>query len=105
MIVLVAWLPLLLLSMLGGHLLAGTVRLPFLHDIEAHVRLLMALPVLIASELIVHSRIRPVVKAFVARRIVRQQDLSRFLATIDSATRLRNSVPVELGLVVCSKSW
>jgi hypothetical protein len=99
-IVLVAWLPLLLLSILGGHLLAGTVRLPFLHDIEAHVRLLVALPVLIAAELIVHSRIRPVVKAFLARRIVRQQDVPRFLAAIDSATRLRNLVPVELGLVI-----
>src|ERR1039457_114974 len=99
-IVLVAWLPLLLLSMVGGNLLAGTVRLPFLHDIEAHVRLLVALPVLIAAELIVHSRIRPVVKAFLARRIVRQQDVPRFLAAIDSATRLRNSVLVELGLVI-----
>src|ERR1017187_6081906 len=99
-IVLVAWLPLLLLSILGGHLLAGTVRLPFLHDIEAHVRLLVALPVLIAAELIVHSRIRPVVKAFLARRIVRQQDVPKFLAAIDSATRLRNLVPVELGLVI-----
>ena len=48
-IMLVAWLPLLLLSILGGRLLAGTVRLPFLHDIEAHVRLLVALPVLIAA--------------------------------------------------------
>jgi hypothetical protein len=99
-IVLVAWLPLLLLSMLGGHLLAGAVRLPFLHDIEAHVRLLMALPVLIVAELIVHSRIHRVVKSFLARRIVRQQDVPRFLAAVDSATRLRNSVPVELGLVV-----
>jgi hypothetical protein len=98
--VLVAWLPLLLLSMLGGHLLAGTVRLPFLHDIEAHGRLLMALPVLIVAELIVHSRIHRVVKSFLARRIVRQQDVPRFLAAVDSATRLRNSVPVELGLVV-----
>ncbi len=99
-IALVAWLPLLLLSMIGGHFLAGTVKLPFLHDIEAHVRLLVALPVLIAAELIVHSRIRPVVKAFLARRIVLQADVPRFLAAIDSATRLRNSVPVELGLLV-----
>src|ERR1019366_8611128 len=51
----VARLPLMRLSMFGGNLLAGTVRLPFLHDIEAHVRLLVALPVLIAAELIVHS--------------------------------------------------
>ena len=78
-IALVAWLPLLLLSMVGGYLLAGTVKLSFLHDIEAHVRLLVALPVLIAAELIVHSRIRPVVKAFLTRRIVLQRDVPRFL--------------------------
>jgi len=99
-IVLVAWLPLLLLSMLGGHLLAGAVKLGFLQDIEGQVRFLVALPVLIAAELIVHSRIRPVVRAFLARRIVLQQDMPGFLAAIDSATRLRNSVPVEIGLLV-----
>jgi len=99
-IVLVAWLPLLLLSMLGGHLLAGTVKLSFLQDIEGQVRFLVALPVLIAAELIVHSRIRPVVKAFLARRIVLQQDVPSFLAAIDSAARLRDSVPLELGLLV-----
>ena len=75
----IAWLPLLLLSMLGSHLLAQTVKLPFLRDIGTHVKLLVALPVLIAAELIVHSRIRPVVKAFLERRIVLQQDVPRFL--------------------------
>ena len=98
-ITLIAWLPLLLLSMLGSHLLAQTVKLPFLHDIETHVKLLVALPVLIAAELMVHSRIRPVVKAFLARRIVLQQDVPRFRATIDSAMALRNSVTVEVGLL------
>jgi hypothetical protein len=98
-ITLFAWLPLLLLSMFGSHLLAHTVKVPFLHDIETHVRLLVALPVLIAAELIVHSRIRPVVKAFLARRMVLQQDVPRFLAAIESAKRLRNSVPTELGLL------
>ncbi len=94
-----AWLPLLLLSMLGSHLLAQTVKVPFLHDIETHVKLLVALPVLIAAELIVHSLLRPVVKAFLARRIVRERDVPRFLAAIESAKHLRNSVPVELGLL------
>jgi hypothetical protein len=98
-ITLFAWLPLLLLSILGSHLLTHTVKVPFLHDIETHVKLLVALPVLIAAELMVHSRIRPVVKAFLTRRIVLQQDEPRFLAAIESATRLRNSVPVELGLL------
>jgi hypothetical protein len=99
-ITLIAWPPLLLLSALAHHLAGASVQLPFLRDIEAHVRLLVALPVLIAAELLVHTRILPIVKAFLARRIVRQQELPRFVAAIDAATNLRNSVPVELGLLV-----
>jgi len=98
-ITLVAWLPLLLLATLGSS--AGDVRLSFLHDIEVHVRFLVALPVLVAAELIVHSRLRLVVRRFVERRIVLPQDLPRFDSAIESATRLRNSIPVEVGLLVC----
>lgn len=98
-ITLLAWLPLLLLSALGHYLAGASVQLPFLRDIEAHVRLLVALPVLIGAELLVHTRLRPIVKAFLARRIVRQQDLPKFVAAIDAATNLRNSVPMELGLL------
>jgi hypothetical protein len=98
-ITLVAWLPLLLLTTIGTW--AGSVsRLSFLHDVEVHARLLVALPVLIAAELVVHLRLRPVVRNFVERRIVLPQDLPRFHRAIDSAIRLRNSVPVELGLLV-----
>ncbi|HEY2168222.1 MAG TPA: hypothetical protein VGJ30_01250 [Candidatus Angelobacter sp.] len=98
-ITLIAWPPLLLLSALGSHLAGASVTLPFLRDIEAHVRLLVALPALIGAELLVHTRIRPIVKAFLARRIVRQQDLPKFDAAIDSAMNLRNSVTLELGLL------
>jgi len=97
-ITIVAWLPLLLLT-LGSS--AGSIgRLSFFRDVEVQVRLLVALPVLIAAELIVHWRLRPVVRRFVERRIVLPQDLPRFHRAIESATRLRNSIPVEVGLVV-----
>jgi hypothetical protein len=92
----IAWLPLLLLDSFSGS--AG--RLSFLHDVEAHVRFLVALPVLIAAELIVHLRTRPVVHRFVERRIVLPDDLSRFDRAIESGIRLRNSILLELGLVV-----
>jgi hypothetical protein len=99
MITLVAWLPLLLLSMLSasaGHL----GRFSFFYDIEVHIRFLVALPILVAAELIVHSRIRPVVRCFVERRIVLPQDLPRFHSAIESAINLRNSIPVEVGLLL-----
>ena len=98
-ITLVAWLPLLLLATLGSS--AGNIgRISFLHDVEVHVRFLIALPVLVAAELLVHSRIRPVVRRFVERRIVLPQDLPRFDKAIESAIRLRNSIPVEVTLIL-----
>src|SRR5215469_5202643 len=54
--VVISWVPLLVLSNAagGGHL-------SFFRDIEVHVRFLVALPILIAAELLVHLRIRPAV--------------------------------------------
>jgi hypothetical protein len=98
MITALAWLPLLLLAALGRS--AGNLgRLSFLHDVEVHIRFLIALPVLIAAELIVHSRLRVVVRNFVDRSLVLPQDLPRFHDAIKSAVRLRNSIPLEIGLL------
>src|SRR5277367_259345 len=95
----IAWVPLLVLDSLGSHS-ASIGRLSFLHDVEVQVRFLVALPVLIWAELIVHSRIRPVVRRFVERGIVREQDLPSFGRAIEAAARLRNSVPVEVALLI-----
>ena len=40
---LLAWAPLLLLSVAEGHAWGDSVTLPFLYDVEMHVRLLLAL--------------------------------------------------------------
>jgi hypothetical protein len=53
-ITLVAWLPLLLLAT-HGSLTRSTGWLSFFRDVEVHVRFLIALPILIAAELVVHS--------------------------------------------------
>lgn len=99
-IAVVAWLPLLLLSWVGGHALGGSIKVPFLYDIEAHVRFLIALPILILAELIVHSRIRPAVKTFVERGLIVAEDMPRFHAAIGSAMRVRNSVTAEVVLLI-----
>ena len=98
-ITLFAWLPLLLLSLLDGHALGGGIKIPFLHDIEANVRFLVALPVLIVAELVVHRRISPLVRKFVERRIVVTEDLPAFNAAVNSALRIRNSITAEVTLL------
>jgi hypothetical protein len=97
---LLAWLPLMLLSVLDGHALGGAIKIPFLQDFEAHARFLVALPALIVAELAVHVRISPLVRRFVERHIVATEDLPRFNEAVKSALRVRNSVAVELALIV-----
>ena len=99
-ITLFAWLPLAILAIILGPSAESLVRLSFFHDVEVHARFLVALPVLIGAELIVHLRIRPVVGRFVEQRIVVPEDLPRFDSAIQSAIRLRNSVPAEIALLI-----
>jgi hypothetical protein len=95
-----AWLPLLVLSLIDGQALGGGIKIPFLYDVEAHVRFLIALPMLVAAELTIHSRIGPAVKRFVERRIIVPEDLPGFHAAINSAMRVRNSLMVEVALLI-----
>jgi hypothetical protein len=95
----IAWLPLLLLAALQGNL-SGGVQVPFLFALDTHVRLLVALPLLIAAELYVHEWSRGIVAQFRDRGLVASEDRMRFNGIIDSALRLRNSVILELLLIV-----
>lgn len=96
----IVWVPLLLLSTFSGHALGNAVAIPFLYDIEAHVRFLIALPMLIVAERVVHRRVRNVVRQFVERRIVTAQEMPKFDQAIESTLRLRNSVIAEVVLLV-----
>jgi len=96
---LIAWLPLLVLSALEGTMLGGRVAVPFLLDLEVHVRFLLAIPLLIVAELVVHQRMRPLVKQFLERNLVPESAMTRFDAAIASAFRLRNSVLAEVLLI------
>lgn len=96
---LLAWLPLLLLSLIDGFAWSG-VKVPFLLDVETHVRLLIALPLLVVAELVVHQRMPGVVRQFVDRGIVGDSARPEFDAAIASAMRLRNSVVAEVLLLL-----
>jgi len=98
-IALFAWLPLLVLSTLAGNAWGGRVAVPFLHDFDTHVRFLIALPLLVAAELVVHRRMRPVVRQFVDRGLVPDAARAQLDAALASALRLRNSMAAELVMI------
>ena len=94
-----AWLPLLLLSLVDGKAWGG-VRLPFLYDIEMQARFLVALPLLIAAEILANQRLRLIVGQFIERDIITAAVLPKFKEVIASAMKLRNSVAIELILLL-----
>ena len=96
----VAWLPLLVLTAYEGVAIGHAVRVPFLYDLEVHARYLVAIPILLMAEIVVHQRIRVVVRQFVDTGIVTSETLPAFRAAIASAMRLRNSLAVEIVMVV-----
>jgi len=98
--VLITWVPLLVGSALDGHLLDGRVAVPFLLDVETHVRFLIVVPLLLAAELAVHQRLRSVTRTFLERNLIPAAAVPRFDAAVTSAFRLRNSVLAEVLLLV-----
>ena len=98
-IALFAWVPLLVLSLFDGLAWSDAVRVPFLFDVDAHVRFLLALPLLIAAELLVHERTRIVVEQFVSQGLVPSAIRAGFNTALENALRLRNSIAAESLLV------
>jgi hypothetical protein len=96
---LLAWLPLLLLSALRGQVFRGSIAVPFLPDLETHVRFLLALPLLMIAELAVQRRIRPILQEFLERNLIPENAMTRFGGAVASAFRLRNSVLAEIVLI------
>jgi hypothetical protein len=94
-----AWLPLLVLSALKGQAWGGRAAVRFLLDVDVHVKFLVVLPLLIVAELVVHQRMRFVVKQFLERQLIPASARPRFEAAIASALRLRNSVLAEVLLI------
>jgi hypothetical protein len=97
----IAWLPLLLLAGLSP-VVGSASRISFFQDVEVHVRFLAALPVLIAAERLVDSRLKPILRRFVERRIILPEEFPRFESAVNSAMRLRNSVAAEIIVLACA---
>jgi hypothetical protein len=98
LITLITWLPLLALTVLDDSAVSEALVVPFVYDWEVHIRFLVAMPLLIAAELLVHQRVRGVVEQFLERDLVPAHVLERFDAAIQSAFRLRNSLLAEVAI-------
>ena len=99
MITALAWLPLVPLTIFSGRF-AGGVLVPFLYDFEVHVRLLFSLPLLVLAEMVVYFRMRAIAAQFIERQIITDDERPAFDAVLSSAMRLRNSIAVEIAMLL-----
>ena len=95
----IVWIPLLVLSIISGRAW-GNAKIPFLFDLAAQVRFLICLPLLLFAETVVHQRLRPIVGQFLARNLVPPDQEERFQSIVTSSRRMRDSVLVEIVLLV-----
>jgi hypothetical protein len=93
------WGPLFLLCLLQGHAFGG-VKLPFSHDIAAHARFLLAVPVLILADIPIGVRLRQVVRHFIAANLVREEDRAKFGDALLDALRFRDLRAAEMTVLV-----
>jgi hypothetical protein len=101
---LICWGPPLVLALFAGREFGG-VPVPFLFDLGVHSRFLVALPLLIVAEVIVHERIPSVVRQFLQRGIIAAEDRTRFVELVASVRRIRNSIFIEVLLLVLAFSF
>lgn len=97
---LLAWLPLFILSVVKGQAWGDGTNLPFIEDFEVHIRFLVALPLIVLAELMVHQRILAMVQQFEERNLIPEYAREQFRKAITTAYRFRNSVFAELFILV-----
>ena len=94
------WLPLLLLSLAQGQAYTKHLRIPFLLDLAVLTRFLIALPILVLSELGIDRRLRHMVRHFVESGLVKAEEIPSFEAVINGIERLHNRLLPELVMLV-----
>jgi hypothetical protein len=97
--VLFAWLPLLLLTAVEGTVFRENAAVPFLADLEVHVRFLLVLPLLMIAEVSMDRRLSPLAQLFLDRNLIPEDAETRFEKIKASWIQWRESVTAEVLLV------
>ncbi len=84
------WLPLLAFSLIEGSALGGP-GIPFLYDLAAHARFLVAVPILILAEIPIGRRLRAVAKQFLNAGLLPAGEQEQFASSVVDTARFHDS--------------
>ena len=93
------WLPLVLLSAGTGTAIGNRVELPLIRDLAVHVRFLLAVPLLVLGEVLLHAAVGAVLRYLAMSGIVPPEEEPKLAAILARGRRRRDSLGVELLLV------
>lgn len=96
------WIPLLILSVAEGTVYGSNIAVPFLRDLSTYSRFLVGLPLLLLAEIVIGPRIAAAAEHFVTSGVVVEKDFGAFDAAVASTLRLRDSVLVEVIILILS---
>lgn len=97
-ICLFAWLPLFILSLFSGVAFSGA-EVPFIYDIDTHIRFLISLSLLISADIITNKTLERIVRQFINCNVIAPNDRKKFASFIASAMRMSNSILVEIVII------
>jgi hypothetical protein len=98
--ILVAWVPLAVLSALQGLALGATRHESFLLDFAAYGRYVVAIPALVYASSALLPRIAKVVRHFVEGGVIAEEDRSRYEALVASTRRLLMTPWADAAIVI-----
>ncbi len=93
-----SWIPLVVLTIWQGTFLNPALKVPFLYDFAEQCRFLFVLPLLIVAEAVVEPWLGYIMAQF--RPLVSEADSEKFSENISLAMRSRDSLPIELVLIL-----
>ena len=98
--VLLLWLPLVLLSLFEGSLIGTKVEQPLISDIVPHVRLLVAIPLLLMADVVIDPATRSAVQDLETSGIIRREETGRFRRVLAKMHIAKNSVWPDVAIIV-----
>lgn len=104
----VAWLPLVALSAAEGRALDGALPVPFLRDVSANARVLVALPLLLLGSRFAEARLREAQRAFEETGLVDERCREPFRQVLRSSAAVVHSPWSEaalLAIALSSVAW
>ncbi len=97
---LITWLPLLVLTLIKGTAFGNTVQLPFLSDISAYTRFLLAIPLFLVAENVIGPLIAEAAQHFIVSGVIGEKDYPEFDRAVEDGLRWRDSVVAEIIIMI-----